>query len=1116
MRNSPGRRQFRPGSLSFAAPRFLASSCALAALLFCASVFGQEENLNWNAFGTKVFTIETAHFSISFTQGLESVAREASVQFEHLYGIFSKTYGLTLPAKTKVLVMDGEITNGFADPYHNFITIWIHDFDINERGTHDWLKGVITHEYAHILSITSSFKFAPYIPSIQLGYFSHPNEPNRVEALHVFPDDILPPWFSEGIAQYEDSRYGTDSWDTHRDMILRSLAVSGNLMSWERMCEFAGTGQDFEKTYNHGFSLVRYISDTYGYDKVSAILHDCAHVYRLDFDKAVKAVLGITGRQLYAEWKKSLELHYNDQVKKLGTQVYGVKINKDGYDNYWPKFSPDGKKIFFISNGKADYSFYSKSLYSYSLVDSVKDDKKIKHEKGISTFYSINPVSGLVAYTSMKSKKSIEAPDQGGDRLFDAFIDTLPPEKPKFDPFKRKTERQITQKRSVFGAAFSPSGNKLAYARRITDKFYLCIMDTSGLNSITVYPDTTPAAKAQPFKFIYSLDWSSDGIHIAISSIEKGFRKIGIYDTLSHEFTQMKNPGHDDRDPRFAADGKSLYFSSDRSGIFNIYKYNFDAHSLARVTNVSGGAFAPDISKDEKKLVFANYDKDGYGIYLLDSVRALEETHADTLFIPSVPLRIPTINEDVAGPARPYSRFPTMFMLVPTMIMEEDVPQINNVFQGQMVFKAGALAFLDDPLSALDMGSQLGAYLFLEPNKIFQFINFDQGFFGRQINYDLGAFGTTKALPVDLTFDFQQRAITESDYFYLTDDSLGTAIEQQLDYQITLRYVDLMLSHPLAEGLNFHLIGSYNWYEVYLLLSEAYAVYAPGTKDFSYDVAQGYRAGAFLSLLMPEHDQRSFISPRGLVARLQYDYWNQYLLNQKGITVVNGIPVENYDTFKYHELDATLKAGITSPWYDKHDIYAEIQATAVLPNEMLTNKVFGTHYAEQSLPSYYQPIEWIKGYTYYFRDTLRTAGGNDSIIFDTVLITGNAVASVNLSYRFPLWPTTQIGGKFWFLNIDQFYGAVNFASGAGWQKPSDMLTFRKQDWLSSAGTELRLKARSFGLPMAIDLRYDYGFNRPAPFGGSRITFGLGFDFDDWDLIDQPDYYTNRLSMKISR
>ena len=87
----------------------------------------------------------------------------------------------------------------------------------------------------------------------------------------MLPSDILPPWFSEGIAQYESSRHGSDRWDSHRDMILRTLTLSHKLLTWDHMQVFAGKGDDFEKTYNHGFSLVSYISKNYGYDKIVAM-----------------------------------------------------------------------------------------------------------------------------------------------------------------------------------------------------------------------------------------------------------------------------------------------------------------------------------------------------------------------------------------------------------------------------------------------------------------------------------------------------------------------------------------------------------------------------------------------------------------------------------------------------------------------------------------------------------------------------------------------------------------------------------------------------------------------------------------------------------------------------
>lgn len=1033
-------------------------------------------------------------------QTLDRIAREAGAIFENLYNIYSKTYSITLPEKTTVLVIDNEMPNGFAAYNFNFITIWAHDFDYNLRGTHDWLKGVCAHEYAHIVSITSSSKLPPSIPWLQFGWFSHPNQPNRLEALHVYPGEILPVWFAEGIAQYEDSRHGTDSWDSHRDMILRTLTLSGKLLSWAHIGVFAGKGDDFEKSYDHGFSLVKYISETYGYEKVVSILRECKTFFRVDFDVSLRKVLGISSQKLYTDWKTWLQNHYNKQLKELGKQTYGKKINKEGFDNYWPKFSPDEKKIFFLSNSDQDYSFSTKALYSYSLNDTVKDDDKIKFEKGIGGFYSIHAGSGLMAFSNTKSKKSRLPANRGGGKTYDVFLDTLPPEKQKFTLFPHKTERQVTNRMGIPAAVFSPSGDKLACAKRVIDHFYITIIDTSGKTMTVAYPDT---ASVSPIKYIYSLDWSSDGKHIAISFIDTGFRKIGIYDTSTHQFSVMKNTGYDDRDPRFSASGTCLYFSSDRTGIFNIYRYNFEAKTLQRVTNVSGGGFAPDVSRDEKKLVYTNYDKDGYGIYLLDSVSVLEESAQDSIFTArsdAPPVQVQTI----PGESKPYSHFPRQFVFIPTLISEQTIPELYNVFKGRNTTKAGCIVNVTDPLAFMGCGTEAGAYLLLEPNKIFQFINFDQGFLSKNVNYDLGVFGRTHLLPFTVAAEYMQRGITASDFFYIFDDTLGRSVQEPLNYLVTLHYFDIMISHPLAEGIHAHLLASYNSFNNYILLEDSYGKYYSNYKDFSYTYAKGYSLGSFCTMLAPEKDSRSIISPRGMYARARYDFLSQYLLNSNGITIENGLPKENYDIFNDHQFTGNLKYGMTSPWLDKHDFYFEVNGISMLPNEKLTNKLFGTHDTPKDLPSFYKPAEWVHGYTYYILDTMKTSDGkSDSLIFDTALVSGNAVASVQFSYRFPLWPRPLIDKKLWFIYLDKLYGAFNFSSGGGWQRPADLLKFRREDWLSSVGAELRLEAQSFGIPLAVDLRYDRGLDKPAPIGGDHFTLLIGFSFDNWELIDEP-------------
>ena len=1059
-----------------------------------------QNELKYNAYGLKTYTIETDHFRLNYTEGLEDVAKEAGEQFEKLYRIYRETYSITLPTKTEILVVDGELTNGLAQWNLNFIVIWCHDLDFTLRGTHDWLKGVCTHEFGHIMSLWSAMKAPSWIPMVQLGDFTHPNSPNRIDALHVIPTMTIPPWLAEGIAQFEDSRYGTDSWDSHRDMILRTLTLSNKLNSWDHMQVMLGKEDDYEKTYDHGFSLVKYITNHYGYNKIVSLLRENAIVYRLGFDASVKAVLGISARDLYAQWKDSLELSYKSQVKKLGKQVYGKKINKLGFDNYWPKFSPDNKKIFFLSNGEEDYSFSYKSLYSYSLVDTVKEDNKIKIEKGVGGFYSIHASSGLIAFTSRRSPKSVVDARDGGDRAFDVYIDTLPPEKRKFRLFKKKTVRQVTEKKRVFTAVFSPTGDKLACAHRVRDKFYLAMVDTNGKNFHLIYPDS--GRLQTRIDYIYSLDWSIDGRRIAISYIDAKNRKIGIYDTLTREFSVLKNSDHDDRDPRFSPSGKSLYFSSDKTGIFNIYRYSFDSLKLSRLTNVTGGAFTPDINTKENRLVFTNYDEKGYGIYLLDTVKALEESPPESLFVKRDTLPIKVVTTSFSSP-RPYSHIPKQFLVVPTIISEEILAQNNNVFQGQGALKAGAIVNLMDPLAMVDMGTELGGYLFLEPLKIFNFINFDTKFFNPNVNYDIGVFGSTQILPLTLSGSYLQRGIAGSNSFF--DYTL--AQNDTLSYGLTIKDLTGVVSYPLGSGFNLHLLTGYNWYDVYLNLS-ALPEY---TQDLPYTLAQGYRAGGFLTFFAPTVDSKMLISPRGLYLKLNYNYWGQQLLDDnQSFKVVNGMLVENFDSYKYHDFGVSFKMGMPSPWYDKHDLYFEFRGSSVMNTKELFERLQGKTVTDRtSLPSYYQPGDWIPGYAYYDTTSAKYVDPNNNLdtlrpMRDTVLITGNTIAAFMASYRFPLWPKP-FDTKWWFLYFDRFYGALNFTTAAGWIDFSDIRKFNKSDWLSSAGAELRLEARSFDIPMAIKFRWDRGLNRSAPIGGDRFTFSLGFSFDNWEYIDEPDY-----------
>lgn len=1058
-----------------------------------------------NAFNQKHYTIETKHFRLHYPEGLKHVAEEIGDILERLYGIYRHRYNLTLPNKTVVLVSDDDNSNGWALAIKNTINIWSNDFDWNMRGTTNWLENVVAHEYAHIVSIWSSFKVPAWMPYIQFGYFTHPNAKRRMEAFHLFPSEILPPWFFEGIAQYESTLNKGDKWDTHRDMILRTLSLSEKLLTWDHMSVFAGKGDNFEKTYNHGFSLVKYIAETYGYEKVVSILREATKLGRLNFDRAIKASLGISGRELYKEWKSALKKQYTKQIDTVGDQVYGRKINKDGYENFWPRFDPDNSKVYFLSNSTNDYTY--RSLYSYNLSDTVAEKKRIKIEMpGVRSFYTIHKGTRRIVYSSQESRKSNLPPDLGGRRAKDLFIDKLPDPEKKKRLFSKKTKRQITERKHIFHAAFSPSGDTLACTQRTIDKFYLLLADTSGKVLKHLYP-SKKNTKLE-IKSIYSIDWSPDGKYIAISYLDRDDRKIGIFNLSSGEFFTLCNTERDERDPRFGPDTRNIYFSSDRSGIFNIYRYNFESGSLQRITNVSGGAFTPDISNDEKKLVFANYDENGYGIYLIDSIRVLEEKIVDSGTALAKRKELPTrkLSTMFSAPKN-YLKMPRQFIFIPSFFSEQIISQNQDAFEGIKHFKMGGVVNLVDPLFWAEKGSNVGAFFLLSPDR---FLFDRQEIINRKATYDLGVFGFTRTLPVDLWIFYIQRSIAGKDVF--NHDLFGPDTLATLDYNLNPSYVDLVISHWISNFFSLNLLASYNQFKVWVKIPEFELKY------FAYTPTKGTRLGSYIALSGIKADSKMNISPKVSAFKLKYEFWNQLMQNEvNSFTFDNGIKENYLAPYKYHQVSSSCKMGRSTPWFKKHDIYTELDVSAVMltssSKKELQKDVDAGFIPSVDIPSYMQPAAWIPGYSYYYKDTLEVVThtkdsplppDTTKIYMDTVLLSGNGVVSGSISYRFPLFPGL-IDKKMGFIYLSHLYGALNFGGAATVNKLSYFKELNWSDILFYRGVELRLEAITFNTyPLAISARWDYGIDRKAPLGGHKFTLYMGFSFDNWDIIVEPD------------
>ena len=605
--------------------------------------------------------VETEHFRILYHQGLEGAAARTAQIAEAAYDPITKLYGYHPDDRVRIVLKDyDDYANGAAFFYHDTIEIWTtaldHDFDL--RGTSDWLRNVITHEFTHIISLGTARKGSQRVPALYLQYFGYQREENRPDILIGYPDAIasypimstvVPMWLAEGAAQYMAEGAHQDRWDANRDMVLRAQVLAGEQLPFDQMGIFGKHGFGNEYVYDHGYGLVRYIAETYGEQKIAELYRAASAWRSLEIDGAFDKVLGKSVDELYDEWVVSMRAGYEAQVASLGELNEGELVSDLGFSNLRPQLSPDGKKLAYLSTRKRQYG-------PHMLV--VRDLETEEDE--VVAF----PVAASTVDWSADGQKllfsRIDRADKYGSRQADiyeydftvdepgflhdmiwalpAMVAATAPETPRI--------KQLTHGLRALYPTYSPDGEWIAFVKNKGSNNNLGMMraDGSDLRYLTDFQDGTQ---------VYTPRFSPDGKRLVFSISRQGQRDIAMVDLvgvavqagnrvtaaepkasvvqegLASERTEVlaaekvsllgssfkgviATPGTD-RDPVWSADGKQVVFSSDYSGIFNVYALDLGTQTLRQITNVIGGAFNPTVGSTGE-IFFASYTAKGFEI----------------------------------------------------------------------------------------------------------------------------------------------------------------------------------------------------------------------------------------------------------------------------------------------------------------------------------------------------------------------------------------------------------------------------------------------------------------------------------------------------------------------
>ncbi len=1022
-------------------------------------LFAQENHYNHGELEWK--TIETKHFFVNYHVGAERTANVIAKIAEDIYGPVTSLYQHEPDHKVSFIIKDfDDYSNGAAYFYDNKIEIWAPSLDFPFRGAHNWLRNVITHEFTHIIQIQTSMKFGRRFPGFYLQWLNYEEE-RRQDVLYGYPNTVvsyplsgfvIPSWFAEGVSQYNRPELNYDFWDSHRDMILRSYVLDSCMLSWSEMSVFGKTSLGNESSYNAGFALTKYISEKYGQDAIPKIAKNISRLNNVMIDQAIERALGISGQALYNEWKDTLTARYHRQTTSIAQNlVEGRKFFLDGEDsivtgigfgNLNPSFSPVENQFVYTSNKDQDYLGTSGVFLA---------DFETKKEKqlvsGVRSRLSWSPDGKKIYYTKHSNK------NPNGSEVSDIYVYDI----------AQDEETRITFGRRAISASVSPDGSKIVFTFEHDGTLNLGTVDSAGNN----FRQLTPFVNGEQ---TYHPNWSPDGKLIVFGYSVKDGQDVARIpcDSGAVEFLI---PGEDDsRDPVYTKDGSAVIFSSDRTGIFNLYRLELTNGTISQLTNVLGGTFMPTVDRNGS-IIYAGYTSEGYKLRMLDDPRPKDFSSASYAYTKPVP----KTEIDAALPRNQFD-FPSLRKYDDTDLLGKESRTYANIFSSLSIIPFLRIDNYNTKSSGLD---------FLKPG--FYFVSGDMlekfnMFGGAAINHILER-------DLFLIFEYRDRLIgfhqigwhpTLSLEIYnvsrkRTNEKI-TIVEQfeetTADVTYSLFEVDLFLKQHIFGTFDLLTLGfTYSQYSSALssFLVKSSSLLVPASSEV-------YFSGRNLSMqynfsgIIPS--RTSEINPVGRSFSLKLD--NEF---------ADFVSEDSTGASEFEATDTGIKLKLIPFTIRRAEMRYTEHFKLPLWKHTLSFTLRGGTVFGGKVPDFFDfyagGLVGMKGYPFYS-------------------ISGNEIATLNIAYRFPIWEN--IDFRILQLYFDRLYGEFHADYGDAWTGLPDIRDFKRD-----IGFELRLDAFSwYAYPTRIFVNGTYGldaftYNRrnvTANYGKEwRFYFGVLFGFD---------------------
>ncbi len=595
----------RAGAVAGAVAGLALALAASGGPLEAQGYFGQNQvqydRLRWRV-------IETEHFRVHYYPEIAEVAPDAARMAERGYARLSRLMAHQFREKKPILVFGssgdfaqsnvfgdlGEGTGGVTDPLRQRMAQFF---------TGDWasFEHVLQHEMVHVF---------------QFDIFSRGRAGSGLQNLAM----VNPPlWYMEGLAEYfsiGDKHPWTDAW-------VRDAVVNGTLPSIQQMTE----RPDKYFPYRFGLSVWQYVGQRWGDEVIGEIMNA---VPSLGIDRAFRREIGMNLDELSAEWKQAMQAKYLpivatlDRPRSFAEPLLSQRRSGSIASLFVaPALSNDGKYITYIAYGSLLRGEVFPDLY----LANAETGKRITRLVKTSTnpdFEQLRFIYSQPSFSPDGSHLAFTGQRGGRDVLY--LMDV------KSRNVIKKFDFELDQ---VLSPSFSPDGRKIVFSgmKHGSSDLYVVSLDAPGYQQLMKdqYGDLQP-------------QWSPDGKTIAFVSdrgpdtdfeiLKIGKWKVSLLDVATGQVTLV--PGQPsgvlNLNPQWSPDGNSLAYITDRTGVANLFLYDFGTKEHYQLTNVAGAItataeYSPAITwaRGADVMAFVYYEKGEHAIWKIKNPRSLKK-----------------------------------------------------------------------------------------------------------------------------------------------------------------------------------------------------------------------------------------------------------------------------------------------------------------------------------------------------------------------------------------------------------------------------------------------------------------------------------------------------------